>query len=31
MIMKKDTFKIMKYAKKLDIEKEMHDYLEVLL
>lgn len=29
--MKKDTFKIMKYAKKLRIEKEMHDYLEVLL
>ena len=29
--MKKDTFKIMKYAKKLGIEKEMHDYLEVLL
>lgn len=29
--MKKDTFKIMKYAKKLSIEKEMHDYLEVLL
>lgn len=29
--MKKDTFKIMKYAKKLCIEKEMHDYLEVLL
>lgn len=28
---KKDTFKIMKYAKKLGIEKEMHDYLEVLL
>lgn len=28
---KKDTFKIMKYAKKLHIEKEMHDYLEVLL
>lgn len=29
--MKKDTFKIMKYAKKLRIEKEMHDYLKVLL
>lgn len=29
--MKKDTFKIMKYAKKLRIEKEMYDYLEVLL
>lgn len=29
--MKKDTFKIMKYAKKIGIEKEMHDYLEVLL
>lgn len=29
--MKKDTFKIMKYAKKLRIEKEMHDYLEVFL
>lgn len=29
--MKKDTFKIMKYSKKLGIEKEMHDYLEVLL
>lgn len=29
--MKKDTFKIMKYAKKLRIEKKMHDYLEVLL
>ena len=29
--MKKDTFKIMKYAKKLGIEKEMHDYLEVLI
>ncbi len=29
--MKKDTFKIMQYAKKLGIEKEMHDYLEVLL
>lgn len=29
--MKKDTFKIIKYAKKLGIEKEMHDYLEVLL
>ena len=29
--MKKDTFKIMKYAKKLSIEKEIHDYLEVLL
>lgn len=29
--MKKDTFKIMKYAKKLRIEKEMHDYLELLL
>ena len=29
--MKKDTFKIMKYAKKLRIEKEIHDYLEVLL
>lgn len=29
--MKRDTFKIMKYAKKLGIEKEMHDYLEVLL
>lgn len=29
--MKKDTFKIIKYAKKLRIEKEMHDYLEVLL
>ena len=29
--MKKDSFKIMKYAKKLGIEKEMHDYLEVLL
>ena len=31
MEMKKDTFKITKYAKKLGIEKEMHDYLEVLL
>ena len=29
--MRKDTFKIMKYAKKLGIEKEMHNYLEVLL
>lgn len=29
--MKKDTFKIMKYSKKLGIEKEMHNYLEVLL
>lgn len=29
--MKKDTFKIMKYAKKLGIEVEMRDYLEVLL
>lgn len=29
--MKKDTFKIMKYSKKIGIEKEMHDYLEVLL
>ena len=29
--MKKDTFKVMKYAKKLEIEKEIHDYLEVLL
>ncbi len=29
--MKSDSFKIMKYAKKLGIEKEIHDYLEVLL
>ena len=28
---RKDTFKLMKYAKKLGIEEEMHDYLEVLL
>lgn len=28
---KKDTFKIIKYAKKIGIEKEMHNYLEVLL
>lgn len=29
--MKKDTFKVMKYAKEMGIEKQMRDYLEVLL
>lgn len=29
--MKKDTFKVMKYAKEMGIEKQMREYLEVLL